>query len=192
MWRGTDPSIIYVSFSKKLDPLTANNVANYSIGSTHPISAQFQTNMDTGATVVLTFASGAFQTSGDNLIRIENIKGYNGSYTTMDSYATIINLVENTPPTLQTYKKNGSTIELTFSEAITGVPDFNVYSNNFLINGAGIGTCYITDCKVIIVINTNGITSNAPLLVQRGTNCDIKDMNNNVAFIPQQFYVALN
>ena len=186
----SNPSEFVVYFNQKLDTSTAQDVNNYFFDGAHPTTAYLQTNLDSGSAVVVTLASGTLKFNGKSQIRIQNIKGYGDTYSTMDTYTVIKDVKENQPPRLESAVLVGSTIELTFDEILAGKPVFNVYSYNSLIaTNASIPAT--TEGKKIIINLAQGVSS-SNLYVKAGTGCEIKDINGNKYVVPGALSVRVN
>lgn len=180
-----NPSEVFVYFNQKLDMTTASNTNNYSIDGIHPYSAYIQTNLDTGATVQLTFSPGAIK--GKAPVKVENIKGYSGSYGVMNPYSILIELKENQPPKLLSAVYTGDKIELTFDELILGSASFGVYNYGTPVS---ISTQHIQSNKVLISLQGFNKSDSLYLVPQSG--CEIKDLNNNRYQVPSQILVRMN
>lgn len=184
----TNPSILYVSFSQKLDLTTAQNVLNYQIDTNYPQSAIVTTNSTSGATVQLTFGPGSIPYTMNYPIYVQNICGYSGTYSTMAKYTLYQSLNENVAPTLTSAKLTGSTIILTFSEKIQGTAAFNVYNYGTQVTLNSSSSCYIQDNTVVIVLAQAIVGNN--ITVSPGTNCVIKDALGNSASLASSIAVS--
>lgn len=183
----TDPSVINISFSKKLDLTTAQNVNNYAVDTVHPYSAIVTYNDISGATVQLRFASGTMRLNANYPVTIENVCGVSGTYTAMDKYTKIMQLKENVAPTLTSAKISGTTITLTFSENIQGTAAFNVYNYTTTIPATSIANTYIQDNLVYIVL-PQGVYG-TDIRIEAASNCVIKDIAGNKAALSGQVQV---
>ena len=184
-------SQIYVNFANKVDQVSASTEQNYSIGGINPIEAIVYSNSDAGATIVLTFATGAIPFSTSYPITISNVKGHNDSYTEMESYIIYKDLIENSPPTLNNAKLSDVvSIQLNFTEdtgTLTGKPSFTVYQNGVAIP-LNTSTPYVFAGNVL-TINLAQPVSTSGLYVVPNANNNITDVYGNVAVIPHMVYV---
>ncbi len=122
----TNLSQIYVEFANMLDVASATNIANYNIPGVTILSAAITKNNKTnGATVVLTVADGSIDITLERPMTIKGVKGYNGSYSEMETFPTqMIELKDNKKPTLlgnPEYDKQAlNVIKLNFNEEMKG------------------------------------------------------------------------
>lgn len=184
------PSEFVIYFNQKLDVSTAQDTNNYFFDGVHPASVYVQTNLEGGSSVVVTLNAGTLKFNGKSQIRIQNIKGYGGAYSSMDTYTTIMEVKENQPPRLDSAVLVGSTIELTFDELLIGTPVFNVYSYNTQLATNSSMSATI-DGKKIIINLAQGVTS-TNLYVKAGNGCEIKDINGNTYVVPGSIRVNVN
>lgn len=93
---GNENQYVYVTFSNMLDLVTAQDKNNYSISGVTILSAQLiANNYNSPSIVQLTVAPSSIVAGAPYQVKISGIKGYKGSYTTMDTYQTMINLSTN-------------------------------------------------------------------------------------------------
>lgn len=122
----TNLSQIYVEFANMLDVPSATNITNYNIPGVTILSAAITKNNKTnGATVVLTVADGSIDITLERPITIKGVKGYNGSYSEMETFpAQMVELKDNKKPTLlgnPEYDRQAlNVIKLNFSEEMKG------------------------------------------------------------------------
>jgi hypothetical protein len=126
----SDNDIITIQFKNQLDEASAENLANYSISGVTILSAEL-TNSTNGGTVKLTVKEGSITSNTNYYITIAGIKGINNTFSAMNTFQTTVTLKENIVPSLTTYYYSyPTTIVYTFSEAISGTPNFKVIQNN--------------------------------------------------------------
>lgn len=179
-------SIIYVVFGNKIDNESAQNVANYTITGVKISSAEVIDNTSSGATVKLTLAVGSLTSTTVYPITISGITGYNGSYTAMATYQTVVALKENVSAylvsSLYTYPL---TLTLTFNENISGTANFQVIYNNTDI----VSSSVIVDNTVVITLKTIPTQNTVLQIVPTATN-SILDTNGNTSTIATRYVVA--
>lgn len=170
-----NPSKIYIKFNQKLDMTTVANTSNYIVGTaTRPTSANVIAQDESSATIELTFASNAIPTTANYPVTVKGIKGYNDSYSEMETYNTILPLVENGAPTFISAKLDtAQTITATFSEYFTGTINVTVYNGNSVVGSS----CYNNGKELFITLD-QPITSAAYIMF---TNNELVDDNNNKA-----------
>lgn len=173
-----DPSIIYLYFDNKLDLSTVSMVSNYKFGNAYPISAECIAQTDTSAQVKLTFASGAFPFATSYPFVINGIRGYAGSYGIMKEYTGQIGMVENVKPTIKSAKMTStSTIQVEFSENVTGTCEVIVYVNGLPVS------CQANIFDGILYISLVNITTSKNIYFVVTSN-EIYDNFHNKADIP--------
>lgn len=182
---------IYVNFANKVDPVSACTVLNYSLGGTYPTDAIVYSNSDAGATVVLTFSSGTIPYSTTYPITISNIKGFNGSYTEMETYITYKDLIENAAPILNNTKLlDVITIQLTFTEdtgTVTGRANFTVYQNGTVVP-LNTSNPYSYSGNTVTINLAQAVTTSG-LYIMPNTSNSLMDIHGNAAVIPSMIYV---
>jgi hypothetical protein len=125
-----DNDIITIQFKNQLDEGSAENLSNYSIAGATIVSAEL-TNSSNGGSVKLIVKEGTIATNSNYLFTITGIKGINNTFSAMNTFQTTMALKENIVPTLTTYYYSyPTTIVYTFSEPISGTPNFKVIQNN--------------------------------------------------------------
>lgn len=171
----SNPSKIYIKFNQKLDMTSVANTSNYIIGtSTRPTSANVIAQDESSATIELTFASNAIPSTANYPVTVKGIKGYNDSYAEMETYNTILPLIENGAPTFVSAKLTSpQTIVATFSESFTGTVNVTVYNGNSVV-----GSVYYSSGKELFISLDQPITSAAYIMF---TNNELVDDNNNKA-----------
>ena len=111
---------ISVTFSGKVDPTTATQVANYAIGPTGAAgtSPESATLLDDGKTVLLVLADGQIpDNQTDRDVLVQNVKDANG--TTIATATKSVHFLDTTIPTVQGATTVGpNTIKVTFSEPV--------------------------------------------------------------------------
>lgn len=122
-----DNTKVNVTFDKKVDGSTALNTANYSINGVAVQSVTLNEVVKgkgkaVTQTAVLQLASGSIADTGDRFVKISNIKA-EGSTKSMEPITEKVEFKENVAPVIESavMTVNG-TIDLTFSEAVTGSP----------------------------------------------------------------------
>lgn len=182
---------IYVNFANKVDPVSACTVQNYSLGGTYPTDAIVYSNSDAGATVVLTFSAGTIPFSTTYPITISNIKGFNGSYTEMETYITYKDLIENAAPILSSTKLlDVITIQLTFAEdtgTVTGKANFTVYQNGTVVP-LNSSNPYSYSGNTVTINLAQAVTTSGLYIVPNAAN-SLMDIYGNAAVIPSMIYV---
>ncbi len=122
----TNLSQIHIEFANMLDVASATNIANYNIPGVTIVSAVLtKNNKASGATVVLTVADGSIGVTLERPITIKGVKGYNGSYSEMETFpAQMVELKDNKKPNLlgnpEYDKKALNVIKMNFSEEMKG------------------------------------------------------------------------
>ena len=183
-----DANKIYVKFSSMLDKVSAQTIQNYVINSATPVSATLIEQTENGATVCLTLPAKAIQYTGTYPIQIKNVKGYSNVMNKMDTYKTMITLVENTPPVVASAKLISSDeVVLTFRESsqLQGYADFAVYLPGTTKDIANYA--YIADDNTVH-IELSSVTS-GQVVVEPTTFCELRDENGNKAVL-QKSYTA--
>ncbi len=120
----TNLSQIYLEFANKLDLVSAETVANYTIPGVTILSAKLTKNAsDSGATVLLTVADSSIDITIARPIKITGLTGYHGSYSEMVAFTQIVELKDNKKPYYISAQFDTSTktmVKLNFSEEIKG------------------------------------------------------------------------
>lgn len=119
----SDNTVIEVRFSKKVDIASAETLGNYSIAGASIASATVTSNGNNGATVALKVS---VPTTGNYAIVIGGVKGYNDSYSAMETKTYIKKLKDTVVPTIASAKvtavgdgsTTSATITVTFSELV--------------------------------------------------------------------------
>jgi hypothetical protein len=113
----TDTSVVTVAFANKLDETSAETTSNYNLIGGSVSSATLTENNTNGAVVTLKVSVPA---TGDYVLSITGVKGYNGSYGVMDAYTkTFSGMKDTVAPTITASLKSTKEILVTFSEAVT-------------------------------------------------------------------------
>jgi hypothetical protein len=171
----TDHNILYVRFYNNLDEGTAENISNYSINGNAVKSAEL-TNASNGVAVKLTLQAGTLKTTGNYVVSISGIKGYNNTYSTMKSYQVTLRLTENVPPTLTSfYYTYPSTVVLAFSENITGTIDFKAIQGNENI----VSYVYINGNQIVLNLTKTPVMGETLQIIPTEHN-SIKDLAGNL------------
>ncbi|MDF2800473.1 MAG: hypothetical protein K0S61_376 [Anaerocolumna sp.] len=177
---GQDPSnasLIYVTFAQKIDKASAETVSNYTIAGVSVISAELMDNTSNGSTVKLTLLSGSIPSATIYPITIRGIRGFNNTYSAMDTFSVIIALNENSGPMISTVKFSyPNTITMTYNEAIYGTASFKVLQNNKDYTSS----CVISNNMVIITLSDLP-TMGTALVIQPTNSNNIKDAAGNIS-----------
>lgn len=189
----SDPSTIYVEFANKLDITSAQTITNYSIDGVTILNAEVVEQTDTKAVVALKILSGSIKYSIPYPITIKNIKGYNGTYTSMNEYSSFTSLCENVPPSLKNttgtlLATDTTKIKLEFTEELSGKPNFEVYLGATQIPLAYENPIVISGNTIMITTATR-ITSTSGLYIKPTSDSLITDINNNKAQIAETIYI---
>ena len=184
-----DPSVVYVNYGTKVDMATAGAISSYRIDAKYPISADVQTNSASGAVVKLTFASGTIPFTGTYPFYVQNVRGDNGAYQTMDQYFVMKEFKENVRPVLLSATITGTTITLKFSEKIQGVASFTVknYGTEVSLNSSK--PYYILEDTIMISLAQTVIGSTVS--VQPSVGCIIKDLAGNPVIMADSMPVTV-
>ena len=178
----TNLNKIIVKFPTKLDTESAQLVSNYRVNdSIIPKAAIITQQSNTGATVELVFASGAFATNGTYKMTISGVKGYNGTYGEIKLYNTVLSLTNNNCPEIISCKLTGSNIvQITLTKSVTGQGQFQIYTPS------GLKNCETVNASgnVIYVILPEAVYSSAILKV---ISHSFVDSTNSKANLPEQF-----
>lgn len=185
----TNLSQIYVEFANKLDKVTAEMAANYSIPGVIIISAQLTNNTsENGATVILTVLDGSIDVSVERPITISGIRGYNGSYSEMLEYTTSVDLKDNKKPyyiDTPVFNKTTNSIQLSFNEQIQGTLYVRVTQTV-----AGSTSIEIPNTVTIAgnsaVINLHSTPANGTYLRIEILSNNITDLSGNVSTMQSQ------
>ena len=181
-----DANKIYVKFASMLDKASAEKIQNYIINSTTPASATLIEQTENGATVCLTLSSKAIQYTGTYPIQIKNIKGYGDTLNKMDTYKTMITLVENTPPVVLSAELISSTeVVLKFKESssLQGYADFAVYLPGTTKDIAAYS--YIAEDNTVHIELTT--TTSGRVVVEPTVYCNLRDENGNKASLSKSY-----
>lgn len=177
----TNPSEIIITFGNKLDKISAETVANYSLPSITITQAKLTEQTENKAVVVLTILPGAIPYNTSYPLTISGVKDYSNIYRPIVSYQQYISLKENIAPYAQraVLTTGWNSVEITFSEAVTGVPKFYVYQNGSLLN-SDTSAITISGNKIYISLTktpsgTSGIT------VVPASGSGLTDLNGNIA-----------
>lgn len=171
-------SIIYIEFADRLDAASALDESNYTIAGASIEEIKLVQNNEDGAIIQIILAKGSVTSNGKRTIRISGIKGFNGSYTEMDSYTTNLNLVENTDPQLKNIVYDSTakdTINLVFTENIKGSISVNVQER---YSGYSIGNT-VTILGDTASIKLDSIPADGTHLVIYILDNKITDLNGN-------------
>lgn len=172
-----DPNIIYVYFDKKLDLASAQTVSNYSLtGTGSTISgAEVTENTPTSSIVKLTLYPGCLPATTFYPITISGLKGYQDSYSTMETYTQLLSLKENAAPKITSVKYvSPSTIVITFDEVITGTPSFQVIQNS--------GDLYSSSTingSILTIYLKSSPSTNVAMSLSPNNNNKITDLSGN-------------
>lgn len=186
----TNLSQIYLEFANMLDVPTAVNPTHYSIPGVQIVSAQVTKNTkDNGATVMLTVVDGSIDVTVERPITIVGLRGYNGSFSEMTAYTTMVELKDNKRPFYiapPIYDKNSlNVIQLNFSEAIQGT--MRVKVTEIGTNGNG---SYDISNSVSIIGNSVYITLNN--IPARGAYLKIDILENNITDLNGNQVLGMN
>jgi hypothetical protein len=178
---------INLEFANRLDVASAENVANYTISGVAIVSAQVTKNTaNNGATVLLTVAEGSINVTVERPVIINNVVGYNNSYTPIIGFQKMVLLKDNMKPSLagttpvQFDSAARNIIRLNFTEQVTGsltvkvtsvANPFIVYFNTVSISGNS------------AIINLGNIPSNGENLRIEILNNAVTDESGNLAAI---------
>jgi hypothetical protein len=179
----TDPAVILLTFSNKVDKATAENRANYNILGVTVIKAELVDNNAAGATVQLTLNQGSVAVTATYVIKIKGIKGYGDSFTPMDEYETTLLLMENKAPTItKVVYSYPATVNITFDDILTGTPDFSVMQNGIDLAGS----CFINGDTVTIILNQVPIKG-VNMIINPGITNAITDTSGNKAIVVNRY-----
>lgn len=180
-----DLNVIYVTFDKKLDEMSATNVANYQISGVTIISATLMDNNPSGATVKLTVLPDTILSSTIYPITISGISGYQNSYSVMAPYQNFIALNENKAPRLTKIDFTAPyTIILTFDEDLQGSSNFKLMQN-----GVELPSSSIVNGRTILINLQNTPTINVTIQVIPTQYNLVKDMSGNIVTMSTQYVV---
>lgn len=180
----SNPSEITVTFSRKVDVATAENISNYRIPGATITSAQVTYNTTNGATVKLTVADGTIVASTVYAVTVTGVKGANNSYNAMNPSMQNVALVENVTPYVISSKIAGDlkTITITFSENIKGTANFQVYQNGIAMPLSNSTQTTILNNTITIILQDK-LPSVSNVTIISGVNNSITDYNNNKALV---------
>ncbi|MGB8955887.1 MAG: S-layer homology domain-containing protein, partial [Tumebacillaceae bacterium] len=132
---------VSVTFSGKVDPTTASQVANYAIGATGAAgtSPESATLLDDGKTVLLVLADGQVpDNQTDRDVLVQNVKDVNGA--TIATATKSTHFLDTTIPTVQGATTVGpNTVKVTFSEPVrdAGPRDFLLDNGTYSVQVVG-------------------------------------------------------
>lgn len=175
-----NPSEILLTFTKKIDKTSAEDISNYYIPGAVIYSAKVISNSSTGATVKLTIISGTIQTTAEYPVVISGVKGANNTYAAMTGTPQLIKLVENVAPTVVSAKISSDfkTIIITFNENIKGTPSYEVYQANTALPLNANVLPYISGNRVAITLDSY-VTNMTNIYIKPTLSNLIVDLNNN-------------
>ncbi|MFV0341695.1 MAG: hypothetical protein ACK5JH_02225 [Anaerocolumna sp.] len=174
----SNASVLYVTFAQKVDKVSAETVSNYSIAGVSVVSAELIDNTTNGATIKVTLLSGSIASATIYPITIRGVKGFNNTYSAMDTYSVIIALNENTGPMISNaIYSYPNTITLTYNEAVFGTASFKVVQNNKDYTSS----CIISGNTVIITL-IDIPTMGVGMVIEPTANNAIKDVAGNVSY----------
>ena len=174
----TNPSVINLYFNNKLDLTSITNLSNYKFGESYPISAECVSQTETDSQIKLTFASGAFPYSTSYPFVLKGVSGYAGSYGPLQEYTGQFGLVENVTPYIKRSRLTStSSIEVEFSENITGNCEVIVY-----LNGVPVACATVLYDGILYISLVNPTSSTNIYYVV--TSNELYDIYNNKADIP--------
>ena len=187
-----DLSEIYIKFHNKVDVASAQKVANYSIPGVTILSATVNDNtMENGAMVVLRVKDGSIDVSVERPITITGVMGYNGSYTPISAYTTIVDLKENKAPVVTSVtfdKANPNIVKITFNEAIQGTISANITQIGGSYNRLFGNVASVEGNSIIFTLDS--IPDNrAGLRIDIVTH-NITDLNGNKATLKSTYFVT--
>lgn len=178
---GASNQYVYITFDNMLDQATAETAANYSISGVTIQSAQLISNTyNSPAIVKLTVPQGAIVSGVPYQVKISGIKGYKGSYTTMDSYQAMITLSNNKTLeyTTVTALSANNTVTLTFpTTLVSGTPTNIDYTAAIGSTAYKIKSAVVTGSTVTITF-TNELPAGKTLVLTPSTNNYLIDVNN--------------
>ncbi len=121
----TEYGKIYLTFSNKIDPDTAEQVQNYYVvngtSRTYPIGASVSQNNENGAVVELTFNTGAFSNAyGSYELVVNGVRGFGGTFGAITNKSILFTAIENNPPRYASSTISYNMITITMSEEVTG------------------------------------------------------------------------
>lgn len=186
-----DKNIIQITFENKLDIVSAENLANYTISGVRINKAKVEKNTQTLAIVELTVDSGSIPFTSNYKITINGVKGFQDTFNPIEDYSTTIPLNENVAPHLTgAVLTNGNQIVLSFSEAVTGTPSFNVYKDGVLIaKPDSMYTYSDTTTKTVTLQVYQSISSASGVVVVANTDNRLIDTDGNTVQINSTIYV---
>ncbi|SFR56816.1 Ig-like domain-containing protein [Anaeromicropila populeti] len=176
---GTNNEYIYFTFQNMLDTTTAQDKANYSIsGLTISSVSLIANNYNAPAIVRLTIASNSITSGVPYQISVSGIKGYKGSFTTMQNYKEMIVLTNN--KTLEVKSISGNTakkqIVITFSTSISTSSKVNF---TFTCNNKTLSISNTTiSGNTITFTYTDTLSANSVILLNPCIDNYIVDVNN--------------
>lgn len=121
-----DLGMISLTFSRKLDPDTAEHIENYYVmnGSSriYPIGASVSQNNESSVVVDLTFNTGTFTNiyGGSYELVVNNVRGWGTTGGVIIDQNILFTAVENEPPRYVTSTFYNSMVTITMSEEVTG------------------------------------------------------------------------
>jgi len=120
----TKPGTISVKFDQAVDPVTAGNIANYSVEGSTIKKATLVANSTAGATVDLELTDGSVEVTGNYNVTVQNVKGFYSSIVAMSTTTQNIAINENVRPgvvnvVVNEFTGSATNLTLTFSEAVS-------------------------------------------------------------------------
>lgn len=179
---------IYVTFGNMVDLTTAQTISNYSISGLTVTSA---TVLPNNYIVELKLASASTVSSIPYVVTISGIKGYNGSYSAMNTYQATVNISNN--KVLQAYcTGSASTKKITLTVANT-INTASVINYSFTCNGKDLtlkAAPVITGSNITFEFNDT-IAANSTVIMSPAVTNSIFDINNQ-KILNQSYSVLMN
>lgn len=140
-----DLGMIYLNFSGKLDPDTAEQVQNYYVanGSSriYPVGATVSQNNDSSVVVELTFDIGTFKNNyGSYELVVNGVRGQGMAAGVVTNQSVVFTASENEPPRYVSSTFYNSMITITMSEEVTGTIRVNAVDPATGMSFTGYGT----------------------------------------------------
>lgn len=178
-----NPSEIEITFANKLDKTSAETAANYTLPGIAIIHARLVEQTETKAVVVLTIGQGAIAYNTSYPLTISGVKDYNNTFRPIANYQEYITLKENKAPVAQraVLTSGWNTVEITFSEAVTGIPKFLVYQNGTLLNSETSSNAISNNKVYVSLTRTPNGTSGITVVPASGSG--LTDLNGNAAIM---------
>ncbi len=158
-----DNGTITITFNKELDGSSATNTSNYTIPGVQIKSATLKPFDATAQTQDVVLRLGDNDLTGNRNITISGVRSKAGIV--MDSKTDVVNLIENINPTMASAKVTGTkTIDVTFSEAITGTgisdkDDFEIKVGDTVVAYGTTANGLSADGKVVTITLDNALTA---------------------------------